>query len=756
MRPGEHVLEGHRRVAGDERGAADLLVALEHFDRAGRGARRGVDADRQHDVTGVGDRAGGRQRRGGVLRLDRRHRCHDTLTVGACPVQRARRLAQATLGVRAVHGRNTEDHRASTRGNLVRHHRGLTRGVGRTVRQRVALAGAGTPVASEQRVDRVVALRHLDITRHREPVRRVDERTALGVGRQHRVRRGVDVDDAVARAVAGVHGAREQPVGDRGVERLVGASDDRTSGVDERLHGQTTGRAGGRGERGADPEHVDRVEDGRVGVDPRTGELRQVVEAELGERLPVLLVADVADVEVRQTLGGVVVEGLEVGLGGFGDGDVELGGGLGHGVTVLVGDDHGAVLEHRHRDVVLEQCVDRGEVGDTGDVEGQVAVRRHRGVRGRLGDRHGRRDGRVGVVPDLVDGRAPQVAEAPRRDVVHRRHLLRDVLAEVEQRVGEPPLDLVQVDDVRAGRVGGAPDGGGRRQLVNLDLVEQQLLHEPGGVVGGPLVVAGRDHVGARQAHRLLVVSDVPERLPLRRAGNARDVGGGHLHLGRALEAPLEHLGLVGQHLASVGRVGHVLDHAGDGLERDGAVDHGVGRALAAVAAVAAEGQLDRRRGGAVVSRVLRGEDRREVVPAGRRVAVRQDDLSRVGGGRSPGGRVAVGVAGDVRGRDVLLHLERDRVVVGQVQVVLVVRAVRRSAGLDLEHAGVAVEVGAVDRLDRLRGAHERARLGEDVGDHVAVLVEPEARRPRRDRAAVRVERQREVQAVVAQDAADL
>ncbi|CAB4728667.1 unannotated protein [freshwater metagenome] len=89
-------------------------------------------------------------------------------------------------------------------------------------------------------------------------------------------------------------------------------------------------------------------------------------------------------------------------------------------------------------------------------------------------------------------------------------------------------------------------------------------------------------------------------------------------------------------------------------------------------------------------------------------------------------------------------------------EVVLVAVAVRRAAGLDLQDAGVAVQVGGVERLHGLGGAHERHRLRRRAGDHVAVDVEAEGAGALSDGAAVGVEGEGEVQAVARQQCGGL
>ena len=130
--------------------------------------------------------------------------------------------------------------------------------------------------------------------------------------------------------------------------------------------------------------------------------------------------------------------------------------------------------------------------------------------------------------------------------------------------------------------------------------------------------------------------------------------------------------------------------------------------------------------------------------------------LPRVGGDDLAGVDVVVGVARDVGGDHVRLHLACHRVAVRDEEVVLVVLAVRWAAGLDLEDVGVAVQVGGQQRQGGLHRAHERLRLRRGVGDHVAVLVEPERSRPRAGRTTIGVEREREVDPVVTQQVAHL
>src|SRR3954468_21322028 len=100
---------------------------------------------------------------------------------------------------------------------------------------------------------------------------------------------------------------------------------------------------GGEGERRADPEQVEAVEDGRGGGDRRGRDLDQVVEAQLAEREPVVLGADVADGQVREPLGRLVVERVELAVGGRLEVDVERRGG-GGGLVVPLRADHGRAV----------------------------------------------------------------------------------------------------------------------------------------------------------------------------------------------------------------------------------------------------------------------------------------------------------------------------------------------------------------------------------------------------------------------------
>ena len=91
-----------------------------------------------------------------------------------------------------------------------------------------------------------------------------------------------------------------------------------------------------------------------------------------------------------------------------------------------------------------------------------------------------------------------------------------------------------------------------------------------------------------------------------------------------------------------------------------------------------------------------------------------------------------------------------------QEQVVLVVLTVRRAAGLDLQHARVAVQVDEERRLDDAREVAHDAGLGRRARDHVAVDVESVGVRALSERPPVGIVRHGEVDAVVLQEVAHL
>ena len=217
---------------------------------------------------------------------------------------------------------------------------------------------------------------------------------------------------------------------------------------------------------------------------------------------------------------------------------------------------------------------------------------------------------------------------------------------------------LVHVDDVGAGRVGDAARDAGLVERADLDAVEHQLAHQRGGVATGALVLADGDDVGARVGDRVLVVCDGPVRLPLVGAGDVGDVLGGQLDLRGTLDAAAEDLDLVGQHVRGVR--GDVVDGAVDDLAADGGVDRGAERVLGGTGT--RERQLDGRGDGAVEGGVLRGEDRREVVPAARGVAVGDGDPSLAGqvadGADQAGGDVDHGVGRDAGAAHLVLDLQ--------------------------------------------------------------------------------------------------
>ena len=358
----------------------------------------------------------------------------------------------------------------------------------------------------------------------------------------------------------------------------------------------------------------------------------------------------------------------------------------------------------------------------------------------------------VGGRPDGLDVGTPEQREAPRRDVVHVGDPLGDVRAVGEQHVGHAAQRLVHVDHVGAL---GVLDAVGRERGLragHLDAVRDELVDERRGVGHRALRPVDRDHVGARELGRV-DVGLVPDVGPLVRLGHARRIDvGRHGHEGFARGAATEDLDLVvEQH---VGVLGHVVDRRLDHDTRDLDVDLRIGL-VGRLVVRAPEGKLDRVRDGALICHVLRREDRGPVIPARPDVAVGDLDLAGVLERRA----AVVGevrVARDVRAHDGLLDLERRGVGVRQEQVVLVVLSVRRTAGLDLQHARVAVQVDEERRLDHAREVADDARLGRRARDHVAVDVEPVGVRALSERSAVGVVRHGEVETVVLQDVAHL
>ena len=455
--------------------------------------------------------------------------------------------------------------------------------------------------------------------------------------------------------------------------------------VDPLLHRGLAGSlGGGEGQVRPDPEDVDVVEERGGGGEACRVEELEVVEADEAQAEPVLVdrgVADVADREVLQAAGAGVSEGGDLRRRGRAERDVELLGGGARRCETVGTDDRRAGGEHRDGGAALEEGVERPDVVDAGDLEGGVARRGgHAAIEHGCGDRGGRTELRVGGQADLVDRRAPEVGHAPGGDVVHRRHLGGDVGTQVEQGVRQATHGLVHVDDVGAGRIGLGADRRGGVEGADLDPVREEPVDQGVQVTGRALSGADGQDVGAREHDRVLVVDDVPEGLPLRRSRDCRDVGGGEGGLRLTGHAAPEHLDLVGEHRVAVLR--DVVDDALDGLRGDVLVDLRV-RGQHHPGALAVLGELDGAGHRAEVGGVLGAEDRREVVPAVRGVAVGDLDVrgigAGVGGDRGTGGDVVVGVAGDVRGDHVVLDAAGDRVAVGDEEVDT--RSSHRAAG---------------------------------------------------------------------------
>ena len=118
-----------------------------------------------------------------------------------------------------------------------------------------------------------------------------------------------------------------------------------------------------------------------------------------------------------------------------------------------------------------------------------------------------------------------------------------DVQARLQQRVDDAAVRLVQVDDVRARRVGAAL--GGERGLGHRHAAvagDQQLQQTPDGRRGA-LTLTGRDDVRARERRALVDVLRIP-------AGHEADRD---VLLRLARPATAEELGLIEDQLVAVG-----------------------------------------------------------------------------------------------------------------------------------------------------------------------------------------------------------
>ncbi len=359
-----------------------------------------------------------------------------------------------------------------------------------------------------------------------------------------------------------------------------------------------------------------------------------------------------------------------------------------------------------HRNALPEEVVEGGDLVRVGQAQAQVAAEGDASDGGGRGDRSQGEGAQVsgGHRGDL---RAPQLPQAPARDVVHHRDLVTDVPAVREQDVRHSALGLAQVHDVGALGVGVSAELEGAGGPGDADVVGDQVVHEAGGGSG-----AARDDVGAGEGRRVDVLRAD--------AGHSGHRLGRHRHLCRAGGSAAERLDLVGDERGAA-----PLDEV-EGGAQGGARDVGVDRRAAAQLAlrqgvvggvVHAQRDLDRVRGDrAVVGGVLRGEDRWPVVPA--LLLVAEGDL---------GGLHAVLLRGVAEAVDGGFHAEGVGVAVLQEQVVLVVLAVRGSGGLDegavdvpvqVEHdRGLLVEHDLPHRVGLgLRGSHEVPVQVEAVG----------------------------------------
>ena len=277
----------------------------------------------------------------------------------------------------------------------------------------------------------------------------------------------------------------------------------------------------------------------------------------------------------------------------------------------------------------------------------------------------------------------------------------------VQGAVGHVPLGLVHVDHDGAGLVGLVADLGVLGQAGDLDVVVDQELDRLGG--GGAVLLAlgaGRDDVVLGEEVVVLVVVRA-ERVGL---------GAGLVVLADVV-------------LADLGGV-DVLDAAAPALElvpvqlvlvlddELGVADEAVLEGVDAVAG--GDGNLNRERVGAVHHRVLRGVAGghvvERVVPRDRAVVLALEVVAHRDLGRVQGLVVGDGDAGEVLA---LLHGLVDE------QVVLVVRVVRRRAGLDLVLLVVAVDL--VQRDGAPLGDELGHRLGLGLGLVGVVAVQVEA-----------------------------
>ena len=298
----------------------------------------------------------------------------------------------------------------------------------------------------------------------------------------------------------------------------------------------------------------------------------QVVEPERRERQPVVLVARVRDGQVLGRLPRRVV-----GARGGREVDAVPVGDVACCLPPARPDDGAPVRRQPHRHALSEEVVQGAMVRDTGQGEADVPrpARDGAGLGGRA-DRGGPPDRAVRRGAHRVDRRAPEVAEPPRRDVVHRRDLGGDVGAEVEQRVRQAraAAGACRPRRSRRGRWCRRRAWGRSARPTsmpwNSSCPRGPRRRSPTAArcpPGSRTRAAGAPGPGRR---------DVPERLPLVRAGNAVEVPRGQPYLGRPRCTAAERLDLVREHGVRVGV--DVVDHRRHRRDSDRGVDRRVRR----------------------------------------------------------------------------------------------------------------------------------------------------------------------------------